>query len=205
MDVNKLKKADQIKGKITELLKPKDLIDLANAEEIPHYILTNPATKEDIICFIQSEIDEWFLSFVKRKSRKVAPIINFLPNDTAIFKISPLANVPAALSTIKDLRKIPFSAFDSPSGVYFLCLGAEIVYIGQAKSILFRLSTHKKEKEFDSVYFIHCHVEQLCPLEKALIHYYQPKLNNSMIGIDATSEDLAILERFCVIEKQTYF
>jgi hypothetical protein len=105
-----------------------------------------------------------------------------MTNEAAKFKVSPIDIVPPGLANIKELQKIPFSAFDSPSGVYFLCKGAEIVYIGQAKSILHRLSSHKREKEFDSVYFISCHIDQLTPLETALIHFYRPILNKSTLG-----------------------
>lgn len=193
VDVNKLKKADQIRGKVTEFLSPEDFLHLAEMEEVPHYILTNPLTKENIICFLQSDIDSWFQDYVQFKNYKIAPQINFHRNERAKFKVCPLSDVPPGLASIKELQQIPFNAFDSPSGIYFLCNGSDIVYIGQAQSVFIRVSTHKREKEFDSVYFIPCHVEQLTPLETALIHYYQPKLNRSTIN-NVTPIDQVILD-----------
>jgi len=192
VEINKLRKADQLKGKATEFLSAEDFNKLAMLEEVPHYILTNPLTKEDVYCFSQSEIDDWFKGYVQRRNRKIAPQINFMTNEAAKFKVSPVDIVPPGLANIKELQKIPFSAFDSPSGVYFLCKGADIVYIGQAKSILHRLSSHKREKEFDSVYFISCHIEQLTPLETALIHFYRPILNKSTLG-EITINDQGVL------------
>lgn len=193
VEVNKLKKADQIRGKVTEFLSPEDFLKLVEMEEVPHYILTNPLTKENIICFLQSDIDDWFQNYVQFRNQKIAPQINFNRNERAKFKICPLNDVPPGLASIRELQQIPFSAFDSPSGIYFLCKGPEIMYIGQAQSVFIRVSTHKREKEFDAVYFIPCHIEQLTPLETALIHFYQPKLNRSTIN-DVTSADQVILD-----------
>lgn len=193
IEVNKLKKAEQIRGKVTEFLSPQDFIHLAEMEEVPHYILTNPLTKENTICFIQSDIDDWFQDYVQYRNQKIAPQIIFHTNERAKFKVCPLSHVPPGLASIKGLQQIPFNAFDSPAGIYFLCKEQEIVYIGQAQSVFARVSTHKREKEFDSVYFIPCHVEQLTPLETALIHFYKPKLNISTIA-NVTAVDQVILD-----------
>lgn len=179
--IDKLKRADQIKGKVMEFMTGDDLIGLAKLSEIPHYIVTNPFTKKDVYCFLQEEINEWFRSFVKKRNRTVAPAITFsypeLPPSIHANDI-----VPPGLTTIKGLRKMPMSAFYTPPGIYFLCLGPEIVYIGQAINVAKRLTSHMGEKDFDSVYFISCHIEQLIPLESSLIRYYKPCLNIAEAG-----------------------
>jgi len=62
------------------------------------------------------------------------------------------------------------------SFVYFLCLGNEVVYVGQTKSGLYRLFSHRN-KEYNCVKILPCAESQLDDLEKFYIRKYKPKYN----------------------------
>jgi hypothetical protein len=72
----------------------------------------------------------------------------------------------------------------SPNGfndsiVYFLCLGAEIVYIGKTYRPLGRLQDHISEqrKVFDKILFIRVPKDELNEYEHACIKYFNPPYN----------------------------
>jgi hypothetical protein len=187
----RLKTADKITGKIKEVLKPLEINELAKKQEIPHYLLVNPLTKEEIFCFVQDEVNEWFKSYIRQIPVKTPPVINFMRYKQQCITETDI--IPSSLSLIRDLKKIPLSFFETPPGVYFLCKDDEIVYIGQARNVSSRVMSHFKEKEFDSIFYINCHISQLCPLEKALIRYYKPALNDHMTQKEIDDMDKQIL------------
>jgi len=193
IDFNKLRTAGQIKGKVMDILKPDDLVTLAKMQEVPHYIVVNPLTKEETYCFLNEEVSEWFKSYVLKRGRASAPIIEFYKPDETATSIPPNETLPACLLGIKCLKKVPINVFRTPPGIYFLCNGPELVYIGKAVNVARRLMSHIGEKRFDRVYFISCHIEQMDSLEMALIRYYKPSLNKAMIQKQPNEKDHSIL------------
>lgn len=193
LDIDKLRTADGLRGKITDILKPDDIIELAKKQEIPHYILINPLTKEEVFCFLPSEVNEWFRSFIYERPA-ISPVhLNFINYDSNEYKLGPADLIPQSLAVIKQLKKIPLATFETPPGIYFLCKDQEIVYIGQAQCVASRVLAHKTQKDYDSIFFIHCHINQLCPTEKALIRFFKPKLNYHMTQKDVNEVDSLIL------------
>lgn len=67
------------------------------------------------------------------------------------------------------------------AGVYFLCLGNEVVYVGQATKVGARVGAHF-DKEFDRVYYISCRESELTDYEGAFIYHLKPKLNRTTCG-----------------------
>jgi excinuclease UvrABC nuclease subunit len=63
------------------------------------------------------------------------------------------------------------------SGVYFLCQGATVVYVGRAKNIARRLANHFDRKDFDSVMVMRVSEEMLSSVEMHWIQRLQPELN----------------------------
>lgn len=65
------------------------------------------------------------------------------------------------------------------SGIYFLVHNAEIVYIGQSRDVLLRLSTHVREdkKIFTSFAVVEAPPEKLDDLEAKYIAKFAPILN----------------------------
>jgi len=62
------------------------------------------------------------------------------------------------------------------TGVYFLLLGDEVVYVGQSVNIHARIAQHTG-KTFDRYAYVPCLADQLDVLESLYIHCLQPKLN----------------------------
>jgi len=65
------------------------------------------------------------------------------------------------------------------SGVYFLFHNGELVYIGQTKTIKWRLDQHlaERRKDFDAIAFIPCGLDRLLEIEAFYIKRYAPKYN----------------------------
>ena len=74
-----------------------------------------------------------------------------------------------------------FSIYNGPA-VYFLWLGEEIIYIGQARKLLTRIGEHARRKNFDSVSYVPCLIRELRFLEEEAIVALKPKLNKQLIG-----------------------
>lgn len=88
---------------------------------------------------------------------------------------------PLALCGVEQLLRVPLTAMCS--GIYFLCEGAEVVYVGQAVSVITRLGSHVYEgvKVFDPerVYFLPCPREDLSRVERHWIQLLKPKYNRA--------------------------
>lgn len=82
------------------------------------------------------------------------------------------------------------------SGVYFLCEGDKVNYVGQSKDIKQRIRTHQREKSksFDSVFAVKLPQEQLVKIEGMFIQLLCPKYNMnggySLRAINRTMEQL---------------
>lgn len=61
--------------------------------------------------------------------------------------------------------------------VYFLIRGKTIVYIGQSKSIRFRIHSHNCYIKYDKIRLIKCLPEKLTYYERRWIARFQPKYN----------------------------
>ena len=69
------------------------------------------------------------------------------------------------------------------SGIYFLILGDQVVYVGQSEfSVFTRIGTHTRDKEFDSFHYIEVDSEgdNLSELEAFYILQYLPVYNKSI-------------------------
>jgi hypothetical protein len=89
------------------------------------------------------------------------------------------------------LPKLPANAADQPhkSGVYFIFLGSELVYIGQSKNIRQRLSGHEVVKVLRlvgsiSTSFILVDTADLNYVEYSLIKTFYPRANQRMSPYD---------------------
>lgn len=92
---------------------------------------------------------------------------------------------PLVLKRVRDLADITQQSVPM-SGCYFLCLSGEVVYVGQSRSVLARLSEHHKAPphKFDRVYYIPWPSDDLSRLEAALIRMLRPPGN----GVSATGK-----------------
>lgn len=197
VDVNKLKSANELKGIITRFLTPKEINELAFNRSIPHYELTNPLTGKTSAWFIREEVEAWLKNYFIKYDFKLMPelvLVNFAKDD---YQIYPSDNVPAALSFVKPLYKLPIKNLNTPPGVYFLCNKTDVVYVGMAANVGSRIIEHKREnkKEFENVYFITCHLDQLSRVEAACIKHFKPRYNIALNECKLTSQDIDVLEK----------
>ncbi len=199
IDTSKLRKIEDCKGKLKEVISNEEIIQLAKSGICPHYILTNPLTKQESIWFVSSEINEWFQSnYVSYREGCFEQNLNFMYFDK--IKHRPTSEIPEELSRIVNLFQLPIENISTPSGIYFLCKGKTIQYIGQSYNIAGRVITHKNEglKDFDKIYFITCAISKLTELESSLIRYYNPPLNRT-IGdrCKPRESDILTIESLC--------
>ncbi|MBY8335191.1 GIY-YIG nuclease family protein [Qipengyuania pacifica] len=68
--------------------------------------------------------------------------------------------------------------------VYFLWDDGVLVYIGQSKTLKWRIETHLTEgkKVFDSVSFIRCTIDRLMEIEGHFIQKFAPKYNDCAVA-----------------------
>jgi hypothetical protein len=64
-------------------------------------------------------------------------------------------------------------------GIYFLCFNGEVVYVGQTQTLAIRARDHRRQgiKNFDSVFFIRTHREDLDETEAYWALLLTPKYN----------------------------
>jgi hypothetical protein len=86
---------------------------------------------------------------------------------------------PPALRSMDGLCQLAITA--ACPGVYFLCHGADVVYVGQSERVLDRICSHIREdnKEFnrDRVFFLPCPKTQLLEIEAHYIKLLKPRYN----------------------------
>lgn len=194
MDANKLRKITDCKGRIKEIIGDDGVLKLARDGICPHYIITNPITKEETIWFIPSELNQWFDdNYVRYNQGYFNQIYNFIHFNKDIHSVK--SDVPEELSRINNLYHLPIENISTPPGIYFLCKNNKIKYIGQSVNVGSRVITHMNEgiKDFDSVYFISCPINKLTELECALIRYFQPELNKTS-KIKSSPKDKELIE-----------
>ncbi len=175
--LDKLKRIDDCKGRLKELVGNDGIIQLAKDGKCPHYVVKNPITGEETMWFIPSEINEWLdENYTTYKEGFVTEKYQFIHFNKEELKA---VNIPPQLSKIKNLYELPLSNINTPPGIYFLCKNQDIQYIGRSVNVAQRIITHVSEgfKDFDSIYFISCSVNYLCDLETSCIRYFNPPYN----------------------------
>lgn len=98
----------------------------------------------------------------------------------AVANIIPKRLISAARDVPVQLEDLLASAAPAANftGIYFLILNQEVVYVGQSVDVLGRISRHKREgKQFDSYSYILCAPEKLNTLEAQYITAFMPWLN----------------------------
>ena len=70
-----------------------------------------------------------------------------------------------------------------PYYIYFLIDKNSIVYVGQSRNIHTRIKNHKKDKKFDSYFYVKSHDKsEIDKLEKYYINRFKPYYNDSLIN-----------------------
>lgn len=106
-------------------------------------------------------------------------------SDHRIASVIPRRFKEAAAAANYAPDEIIASSFPVPSqcGIYFLIRDGEIRYIGQTKTLLYRLSQHSRAgRQFDAFSFIPCREDQLDELEKVYVTLLMPEENRQFGG-----------------------
>lgn len=180
-DINlaRLKESKDLPKKVIELLDGHENIDrLSEKSILPHYRITNPETKQVKFVYDSSKVKEYiYNNCIQEIEGQKMTSITFLNSNKGY---SDTDNLPQELETItNNVYEIPFSFVSIPSGIYFLYMRDELVYIGQSKYVGLRVSTHFMEgnKIFDKAYFMRVDINSLLEVEADLITKFKPKYN----------------------------
>jgi hypothetical protein len=154
--------ASSLRGVVTA----KRLKELAAAGIAPHRVVDEKGP-----FFVMGELESWIR---RGLTRAMGGLPGSLPG------LFPADDAPAAISQINGLKRID-PAGSGLSGVYFLCDGEEVVYIGRSADLFARIKSHcsTREKQFHRrrVYFIPVPEDHLIEVELEWIHRLKPKYN----------------------------
>jgi hypothetical protein len=160
-----------------DTISPERLVELADAGYAPHYLVDGRGP-----WFKITELREWFDS-------NAVQARGGLPMPTRLSLIVAAESRPASdalesISRLIGLRHIDPAHFLCP-GVYFLCLGDEVVYVGQSINVPDRVMSHLREsrrpagKTFDPlrIFYLPVPESELLRVESELIGRLRPKYN----------------------------
>ena len=124
IDSNKLKRVDECKGKLKELIGNEGILTLAESGICPHYIIKNPITNEQHYYFIPSELNFWleenYITYSKG-NLELNTFINILDTNSR-----PKSQIPKALYKITSLKEFIVTSEHILPSVYFLCKKAAL-------------------------------------------------------------------------------
>lgn len=143
------------------------LCELAETGYAPHYRIDRGQP-----LFNMTELKSWVVANLV--SRQPGRAIPFNVATVVLPPISDPYEPPIPIRYIRDLRTL--NNYTIPPGVYFLCLGDEVVYVGQSIRPLARTTQHD-DKTFDRIYLLPVPVSDLNRVEGAFIRVLRPKLN----------------------------
>jgi hypothetical protein len=164
----------------TERLKgitPERLIELAEAGYAPHYWVDGQGP-----FFKVMELLKWV-------EHNMVQAVGGMPMPTRLSLVVPVRSRPAndapeSIARLVGLCHIDPAHFLCP-GVYFLCLGDEVVYVGQSVNVPARIMTHINEsrrpagKRFDPlrIFYLPVPGSELSRIESEFIGKLQPEYN----------------------------
>lgn len=145
-----------------------------DAKIIPHYFVCKNGP-----LFARRELLDWIETTQIRyfEGKPVPRIVSIITRPVEDFR-----GLPLAIQSIEGICQYKFEA--GCSGVYFLCNGPEIIYIGQSISVASRITFHLEHAEFrdeiDGVYYLPLNSMGLLEMETKLINEIKPKYNKTI-------------------------
>lgn len=142
----------------------------------PHYLYNGKGPY-----FHRAEIKKWARTYIleRRGGLPIPKMISVLSH-IGSSELTP----PAAIAAIQNLQQVDMRGL--VSGIYFLCFGDAVVYVGQTNVIMQRVASHVSEgsKEFDinRIFFLPCPPSQLLDMETKFISMLKPKYNYNKQG-----------------------
>ena len=165
-----IEQASQVVGLSAERLE-----NLATSGHAPHYYCDGLGP-----LFQKTELKQW-ISDNLVQARGGMPMPRELPVLCPIDRTNTKQIPPTPLLGLMGLAML--SIPPNISGVYFLCDGDDVVYVGQSVQVVNRIATHLAEgrKKFDAdrVFFMPCPPPDLNAVEGQFIRLLNPKYNGN--------------------------
>lgn len=151
------------------------IVELAESGYLPHSIVDGE------LRFRESLVQHWLRenAYKEHPGRPMVP----RPMVCPIRMKEPDDSLPPSV-----LHKIPVQECQIgngiASGIYFLVSGDDVVYVGQAKTVLYRIIDHiaQGRKEFDRIFYLPLPKSELNASEKEWAEALRPKYNIAKSG-----------------------
>ena len=116
---------------------------------------------------------------LSKKIKELTDKLNYLKREEECLSVS----LPLLKKTLLRENEIVKNSvpWDKPQGIYFLIYNEKVVYVGQSKNVLNRISAHK-DKTFDSFSYLPCKEHEMDIIESLYIHLLQPKQNGLSVN-----------------------
>lgn len=176
-EISALCTAEEMSEKFGDRMSAERLLELAEAQLVPHYEL------EGEILFAITETKRW----VEKRLLLHVPGCP-IPQSISLTKMvseEEFMEPPNVLGGAKEfLVSLPIGALAHVlfSGVYFLCQSDEVVYVGQSVSVANRVVQHIGLKEYDRAYCLRVPRSDLDFVEGEFIRLLKPKYNHDKNG-----------------------
>jgi len=153
-------------------VKEERLLGFTKSGHAPYYMID-----EEGPFFKKTEIRSWVEENLISRNKG-----RFLPKAVEVFVPRTRNAIPPdSISSIANLRQLNVSDFRS--GIYFLCKGKDVVYVGKSTCVSQRVAGHhmKKEKDFDinAVSFFPVPPCLLDETEREFIRLLKPRCNTT--------------------------
>jgi len=148
---------------------PERLIDLAEAEYLPHIMIDG-----NDIRFKTSDALDWIKkNLIQHKQARPFP----KPFPVVVSDKPTTDGLPNILYAFSE-NIFEYRLNEIPPCVYFLCEGNSVVYVGQSINFHLRMAEHNNTKKFNRVYFLPVPRGDMIDIETAFIKYMKPKYNH---------------------------
>lgn len=167
-----LKNAEEAAAQFKGAISPDRLTELADAGYLPHFRIDG-----GMPLFVGAEVKAFIEGNLLYRCQG-----NALPD--AIRIVIPAGDLsdppPSSISYVPNLQQMP--SYPYQPGVYFLCSGDEVVYVGQSVSPSSRIDQHQRDpkKSFDRIYLLPVPESELDNVESAFIKTLLPKQNGGI-------------------------
>ena len=174
MGIGSLRTAEELSEKLGQRVTAGRLMELAEAQLIPHYEL------EGRIYFKIMEAKKWIENDLVFKVSG-----QLMPHPVSIIQITETdmeREPPKALKALWP-HLIPVSVASiqcaALPGIYFLCREGIVSYVGQSTNVAARISQHATEKTFDYAFYMRVPRSDIIAIEAELIAALRPADNKT--------------------------
>ena len=193
--------AHDVSEKLSKLrieISPERLSELAECGYMPHWLFCSGGDEQAL--FRLPDVKRWLRQndLMEIKGAPFPKILEVV-KITNIGQPATSEQVPQAIQSFgASLRVAPTALI---SGVYFLCKGGEVVYVGMSTNLYGRVNSHSRDlqqcvdpmsiavKDFDSALFLPVPRSDLSDVEERMIRILKPRFNRRGKEQEPSEED----------------